>query len=555
MRPVQEVTGISIAQFRQLRDQHQFFDENVFNEAVKEFLEKRTALANYFDEDIAEDIFDYIPPQKNNQIFTPKNVVKMMLDKLEQENPGIFQDKNKTFADLYTKSGLYLTEIIKRLYQGLAQQIPDPAARLTHILENQIYAFAPTEIIYRIAKNFILGFDKANIPQAKHHIICLDLTDYAMGNKKIEELGEKMKFDVVVGNPPYQESAKGESTKDMPIYHYFYDLAEKIGTQYCLISPARFLFDAGSTDKAWNKKMLNDEHLKVVYYNQKSDDVFAGTDIKGGVAVLFRDQNKKIDPIGIFTVFEELNGIIHKVEKLTIKTLDEIVSNRGQYRYTDDIYKDYPEDMKQISDRRIASNAFQKLPHLFTDQKPEDGEEYVQIFGRFNNNRVYKWFKKRYMTEPNTFSKFKIILPKANGSGAIGEVLSTPLIGTPLIGTPLIGTPLIGTPLIGTPLIGTPLIGFTETFISIGAFDEEKVAQNCLKYVKTKFARTMLGVLKITQDNTKEKWAKVPLQNFSDDSDIDWNQSIADIDQQLYQKYGLDEKEIAFIEEKVRAME
>lgn len=520
----QEVTGITLAQFRQLRDNHQFFDENVFNQSVQEFLAKRAALANYFDDSLCEDIFDYIPPQKTNQIFTPKNVVKLMLDKLEAENPNIFSDPNRTFADLYTKSGLYLTEIIKRLYQGLEAQIPDPSLRLRHILERQIYAFAPTEIIYHIAKNFILGVDKEKIQITNANIRCLDLTDYAMGNKPIEALGETMKFDVVVGNPPYQESAKGESTKDMPIYHYFYELAEKIATQYCLISPARFLFDAGSTDKKWNQKMLNDEHLKVVYYNQKSDEVFAGTDIKGGVAVLFRDKTKKYDPIGIFTVFEELNSIIHKVEKLTEKTLDEIVSNRGQYRYTDAIYEDYPEEMKKISDRRIASNAFQKLPHLFTDNKPENHEEYVQILGRFNNNRAYKWFKKRYMTEPNTFSKFKVILPKANGSGAIGEVLST------------------------------PLIGFTETFISIGPFDEEKVAQNCLKYVQTKFARTMLGVLKITQDNTKEKWAKVPLQDFTDQSDIDWRKSVAEIDQQLYRKYGLDEKEIAFIEEKVRAM-
>ncbi len=530
-----EVTGIHLEQFRQLRDTYQFFDENVFNESVKEFLAKRTALANYFDETLTEDIFDYIPPQKTNQIFTPKKVVKMMLNKLEQEDPTIFKDKNKTFADLYTKSGLYLTEIVKRLYQGLAQVLPNPTERLTHILEKQIYAFAPSEIIYHIARNFILGFDKNNIQIGKANIICLDLTDYAMGNKSIEELGENMKFDVVVGNPPYQESAKGESTKDMPIYHYFYELAEKIATKYCLISPARFLFDAGSTDKAWNQKMLTDEHLKVVYYNQKSDAVFAGTDIKGGVAVLLRDKTKKFAPIGIFISFEELNSIIHKVERLTEDTLDNIVSNRGQYRYSDSIYEDYPEDMKQISDRRIASNAFQKLPHLFTDIKPDNSDEYVQIFGRFNNNRVYKWFKRRYMAEPNTFLKFKIILPKANGSGAIGEVLSTPLIGTPLI--------------------GTPLIGFTETFISIGAFDEEKVAHNCLKYVKTKFARTMLGVLKITQDNTKEKWAYVPLQDFSDQSDIDWNQSIPEIDQQLYQKYGLDEREIAFIEGKVRAME
>lgn len=220
---------------------------------------------------------------------------------------------------------------------------------------------------------------------------------------------------------------------------------------------------------------------------------------------------------------------------MAIKTLDEIISNRGQYRYSDNIYEDYPSEMTQISDRRIASNAFQKLPHLFTDVKPMDGFEYVQIFGRVDNDRGYKWFKRDYLAEPNTFEKYKVILPKANGSGAIGEVLSTPLIGEPLI--------------------GEPLIGFTETFISVGAFDNELEAQNCLKYIKSKFARTMLGVLKITQDNPKDKWQKVPLQDFTPNSDIDWTQSIAQIDQKLYAKYGLSQDEIDFIESKVKAMD
>lgn len=339
-----------------------------------------------------------------------------------------------------------------------------------------------------------------------------------------------MKFDVVVGNPPYQENAKGESTKDMPVYNYFYDLAEKISSKYCLISPARFLFNAGSTDKNWNKKMLSDTHLKVVFYEQNSTNVFSNTDIKGGVAVLYYDSSNDFGEIGTFTSFEELNSIIAKVSKLSIRTLDEIISNRGQYRYADKIYADYPKEMMQISDRRIASNAFSKLPQLFTDDKPDDGLEYIQIFGRFDNGRGYKWFKRDYLSEPITFNKYKVILPKANGSGAIGEVLSTPLIGE-------------------------PLIGFTETFISIGAFDNETEAQNALKYVKSKFARTMLGVLKITQDNPRDKWQKVPLQDFTTDSDIDWSTSISEIDRQLYKKYGLDQTEIDFIESKVRAMD
>jgi hypothetical protein len=186
--------------------------------------------------------------------------------------------------------------------------------------------------------------------------------------------------------------------------------------------------------------------------------------------------------------------------------------------------------MKRVSDRRISTNAFDNLPELFTEIKPRDGHEYFQIFGRFGNERGYKWFRREYLSEPDTFEKFKVMLPKANGSGSIGEVLSTPIIGE-------------------------PLIGFTETFISIGSFDNEIEAQNCLKYVKSKFARTMLGVLKITPDNTSEKWAKVPLQDFTPQSDIDWTKSISEIDKQLYSKYGLDKGEIDFIEEKVKDME
>lgn len=339
-----------------------------------------------------------------------------------------------------------------------------------------------------------------------------------------------MKFDVVVGNPPYQESAKGGSTKDMPIYHYFYELATQVGDKYCLISPARFLFNAGSTDKNWNQNMLNDKHVKVKYYEQNSAKVFSNTDIKGGVAILYRDVHQDFGKIGTFTPFDELNNINQKVSKLTKRTLDELVSNRGQYRYADKIYDDHPKEMLGISDRRIASNAFQKLPELFTDDHPDDGDEYIQIYGRFNNGRGYKWFSRCYLAEPSTFEKYKVILPKANGSGAIGEVLSTPLIGT-------------------------PLIGFTETFISVGEFDTLDEAENALKYVKSKFARTMLGILKITQDNTKEKWSKVPLQDFTANSDIDWTKPIPEIDQQLYKKYNLDQNEINFIEEKVKAMD
>lgn len=176
-----EVTGITLEQFRTLRDEFNFFDETVFNQSVQEFLNKCRELANYFDESQEEDIFDYIPSQETNQIFTPKKVVRMMIDTLEVENPDIFSHSDKTFADLYVKSGLYLAEIVKRLYAGLADEIPDPDVRLKHILERQVYGFAPSEIILNIARSFVFGFDERakNINQS--HIVLLDTSPYAKG--------------------------------------------------------------------------------------------------------------------------------------------------------------------------------------------------------------------------------------------------------------------------------------------------------------------------------------------------------------------------------------
>ena len=351
-----------------------------------------------------------------------------------------------------------------------------------------------------------------------------------IGFERLSSEESEMKFDVVIGNPPYQEEAQGTSTKDMPIYHKFISESYKISKKASLITPARFLSNAGGTPKTWNQQMLNNQHVKVSFFEQKSGNVFPGTDIKGGVAVTYYDTEQEFEPIEVFVPFIEMNSIRKKVIKKNFESIDQFVTNRGSYRYSDLIYTDFPNLMKRVSDRRVASNAFEKLPELFFDVKPEDGNEYIKIYGRFNNERVYKWFRKDYVTCPSNFEKYKIILPKANGSGAIGEVLSTPVIGY-------------------------PVIGYTETFISVGEFNSLEEAEACLKYIKSKFLRTMLGVLKITQDNTKAVWHYIPLQDFTVNSDIDWTQSVADIDRQLYQKYDLSPEEIAFIETHVREMD
>ena len=338
-----------------------------------------------------------------------------------------------------------------------------------------------------------------------------------------------MKFDFVIGNPPYQGECVGNMNFAPAIYHLFIDAAIKVSDRVELIHPARFLFNAGSTPKAWNQKMLNDEHFKVLDFEMESCKIFPNTDIKGGVAITYYDANQNFGAIGTFVVYPELMSIMRKTQKLSKFTLDEIVTNRGTYRFSNLAYEEEPEEMKKVTDSRVLSAAFERFPKFFFDNHPQDNKEYIRIYGKENGDRVYKWIRKDYVEDNLNLYKYKIMVPTSNGSGALGEVLSTPLIGE-------------------------PLIGFTETFISIGLVDTREEAEAILKYVKSKFARTMLGVLKITQSNTRKTWRMVPLQDFTSQSDIDWSKSIADIDRQLYEKYGLADNEIEFIETHVKEM-
>ena len=510
-----ELTGISDEDFKSLRDEG-LFNESVFNAAIKHFLKRKKELGKYFEQDKDEDIFDYIPPQQTNQIFTPKTVINQMLDILEQENPGIFKNPHIKFFDPNMKSGQYITEIAKRLYRNSKDK------DINRIIKDQLFGFAPTKILTDIAHEMILGWAdfkereklKNNFPEVN---LLTDIKEpNGLRDHITEVYGEDMKFDVIIGNPPYQEETK--DTSDKPIYNYFMDQAYAICDKVCFITPARFLFNAGKTPKEWNKKMLNDEHLKVEYYEQDSSKIFETTDIKGGVAITYRDNNKVFGKIGVFTHFDELNSILRKVVRNNFIGFDSIVGVQLDYKFKKDF---------NISQVGLKTNVFKKQEKLFTDKKQSDND--FRILGLDGRDRTYKWINSKYFDLPKNHQKWKVYLPTSNGSGAIGEVLSTPLIGE-------------------------PLIGHTETFIGIGMFDNRKEAENCLKYIKTKFARAMLGTLKITQHNLASTWANVPLQNFTNSSDIDWTKSIEDIDKQLYKKYGLSEKEISFIEEKVKEM-
>lgn len=340
------------------------------------------------------------------------------------------------------------------------------------------------------------------------------------------------KFDVVIGNPPYQDEAVGDATSAPPIYPQFMEAAYEIGTKAILITPARFLFNAGYTTKTWNKKMLDDQHLSVPLYVPNSNMLFPGTDIKGGVAVTYRDSEKELGPIKVFTKHDELASIMQKVASFGGASFADLVTKRDAYKYTQKMHKEHPEAsgaMSRTAQHIVIANAFEKLQFLFTVSKPDSTHEYVRILGLAGNKREFRWVRRDFITGPESFKQFKVAVSKASGSGHFGESLSTPVILEPQVAT-------------------------TQTFLTVGSFNNNDEASSCLNYIRTKFARALLGVLKITQDNPSRVWEHVPAQDFSSNSKIDWSKSIPEIDQQLYKKYGLSPSEIDFIEDNVKAM-
>lgn len=353
-----------------------------------------------------------------------------------------------------------------------------------------------------------------------------------------------MKFDFCIGNPPYQDNTLGDNKGFAPpVYDKFLEAAYEISDKVEMIHPARFLFNAGSTSKAWNEKMLNDEHLKVLEYEEDCTRVFSNTDIKGGIAITYHDNLADFGAIKVFTKYPALNGILTKVKvHKEFLGMNVISVSRTAYRLTDKFHEDFPnakykegQDGKNIGrlskghDYDMSTNIFDRIPEVFKKEKPQNPNDYIRIMGREGNERVIKWIKKEYVNTPLPLYKYSIVLPKANNTGKFGEILSQPVVTDPGLGT-------------------------TETFMSVGLFDTELECKNCLKYLSTKFARTLLGVLKTTQDLTPDKWQYVPIQDFTNHSKIKWESSVAEIDHQLYQKYNLTRQEIDFIETNVKEM-
>ena len=365
-----------------------------------------------------------------------------------------------------------------------------------------------------------------------------------------------MKFDFIIGNPPYQE-ARETNNKQEAIYHYFYDGVSDLTDKYILISPGRFLFNAGLTPKTWNQKMLSDTHIKVLKYFPDSADVFSGVNINGGIAIVYRDATNSFSEIGTFIPNPTFRAIFEKVRSKTKESISSIMfGGRSDLKFNESFLEAFPDTRNHIlntlktkhaaiidlgpgEEYEIKSSAFERTPYAFSDKKPNSPNSFYRILGIENGKRVYKWIKKEYLTprfpQNNNINKYKVFISQADGAaGTIGNPVPARIIGKPDI--------------------AGPGDSFIPSFISIGKFDTKIEAINTSKSFKTKFTRALIGILKVTQHITPEKCKYVPLQDFTPNSDIDWSKSISEIDKQLYAKYGLDKTEIDFIESHVKEM-
>ncbi|MGN0224390.1 MAG: Eco57I restriction-modification methylase domain-containing protein [Muribaculaceae bacterium] len=470
-----------------------------------------------------------------------------------------FVDRGKVTAEVFnpdtrileinSKTGLYPLYAAYSTYRArLASLITSPEsiedewAVWRQVVAQNIFVVCKTKMAKSITKRTLVGFRNLEI-----NAHAFDDLINQIKNKPanfIEKVvrgrtfwkainNDNMKFNAVIGNPPYQE--EGDNVRKAPLYHLFYNISFQLAPIVTLITPGRFLFKSGQTPKEWMESMLADPHFKVVKYFQKSCEVFSSVDIKGGVAIGFRDESQLYQPIGLYTEFATLRKILAHVvnhPSFTYNEFANLVSSQGIYRFSQEALDKFP-SIEAVQGKgtasKITSNCFENLPEIFLESRDSIDGDAIQIMGRINNQRVIRWVKASYIQPCEYLNFYNVFVPEANGTGAIGEVLSTPIIGV-------------------------PIIGHTDTFLSIGKFSNAQEGMACLKYVKTKFARCMLGTLKATQHNPKNTWANVPMQDFGEGSDIDWGQSVAEIDRQLYAKYKLTDEEIAFIESMIKPM-
>ena len=513
---------------------------------------------SFYEKDHFPDILNCLANLSSDEVFTPPNIANKMLDLLPQE---LFTNPNSKFLDPFSKSGVFLREIAKRLLKGLETQIPNLQERIDPIMHRQLYGIGITELTALMSRRTLYCSARANgkhsvakFPDESGNIFFEEIPHiwdnsgkctYCGANKK--DFGDEvrdglskhaypfihnknpykhMNFDVIIGNPPYQMSdGGGTGSSAIPIYHKFIQQAKQLNPKYfCMIVPSRW-FSGGRGLDEFRNEMLSDRRLKEIHDHPNASDIFPGVEIKGGVNYflwqngyegdcLIKTYNDgqcisemtrplKEEGADTFIRDNQAISIYHKVRNFKEKSFSEIVSSRKPFGFDSKIKgkkEPFKDAVKIYVNGGIGYVKREDIPLVKNTSEPRD--------------------KAPLLIENKLIDVHKVIVPKAIGSGN----LQTDKVN---------------------PIYAEPNTCCSETYLVIGPFTNKEQCENVMSYIKTKFFHFMFGLKKITQNTVKDTYQFVPQQDFSKP----WT------DEELYKKYKLTEEEITYIETMVRPME
>lgn len=526
------------------------------------------------------DVLDCIANLSNDEVFTPPKLAAAMLDQLaiawaaDKDGEDIWQNPHVTFLDPVTKSGVFLREITHRLVNGLASAIPDLQERVNHILTRQVFGIAITELTGMLARRSVYCSKRAD----SKHSICTafdnaqghvwfertehawaggkaehrvhpttgdDLTiyvnrrcaycgageaDYNRGeslethayafihtddiHQRVQEIfGANMQFDVVIGNPPYQLSDGGHGASAAPIYQHFVEKALSLDPRYAVfITPSRW-FAGGKGLDDYRQQMLQDHRLRVLVDYPKLYEAFPGVKIRGGVSYFLWSRNHD-GPCSVQTIWDgEPQG--DPVERY-LDQFDVLVRSNTAVPILEKVMA----AEEQKLDKQVSSQKpFGLRTFVHGAENNKNIEDPIKLFG---SQRISWIGRSEIPSNRSWVDDWKVLMTRVQGTSAAVETM-----------------------FLSKPIVAGPGTACTETYLVAGRFSTDEEAQSLASYLRTRFVRFLVSLRKSTQDAPKHVYSFVPVQAW----DRQWT------DEMLYEKYGLTEEEISFIESIVRPME